>query len=267
MRHLHTAGAVARKLDASTGGHRDRALDADHEDTAMKQTFLDDLYTDWRRCRLDPTVNRWLQAQSEAEPALEGIRSVAALEAIVQDRSEPLAIVDSVLAALLRRCQNGDEIASRILVGLMLPALTPPAWHPHGSEEFVAQFVAELWHVVSLYPIARRPRAIAANIVRDARQRTHRAFAPAAVEPQAVVRLPAQLPSPERPCPYELAEGRADLRHAVTAANVDVADLALIAVTRIGGQRLTELASGSEVDRLRQRRHRAERRLRSYMAA
>ena len=233
----------------------------------MQQNFLDDLYTDWRRCRQDPTVDRWLRTQAETEPAFCGIRSIVALEATVQDRSEPLAVVDAVLAGLLRRCQDGDDTASRVLLGLMLPAMTPPVWHPRGPEEFVAQFVTELWHVIAQYPIARRPRSIAANIVRDARQRTHRAFAPAASEPKAIVRLPAHLPASERTCPYELAEGRADLRRAVATANVDVEDLALIAITRVGGKKLTEVATGSETDRLRQRRHRAERKLRACMPA
>ena len=233
----------------------------------MQQTLLDDLYSDWRHCCQDPAVNRWLRTQAETEPAFRGVYTMAALEAIVQDRSEPLPVVDGVLSALLRRCQDGDDTAGRVLLGLMLPAMTPPVWHPNGSEEFVAQFVTELWHVIRRYPIDRRPRSIAANIVRDTRQRTRRAFTPAASEPAATVRLPAQRPTPENVCPYELAEGRADLRRAVSSADLDAGDLALIAVTRVGGMRLTELATGSEADRLRQRRYRAERKLRTRMAA
>ena len=34
------------------------------EDSAMQQTLLDDLYTDWRRCRQDPAINRWLRAEA-----------------------------------------------------------------------------------------------------------------------------------------------------------------------------------------------------------
>ena len=233
----------------------------------MQQTLLDNLYTDWRRCCQDPAVDRWLRTLAKAEPAFDGIPTMVALEAIVQDRTEPLAVVDGVLSALLRRCRDGDDTAGRVLLGLMLPAMTPPVWHPNGSEEFVAQFVTELWHVIRRYPMDRRPRSIAANIVRDTRQRTHRAFTPAASEPTTTVRLPAQLPTPESACPYELAEGRADLRRAVSSADLDAGDLALIAVTRLGGARLTDLATGSETDRLRQRRHRAERKLRARMAA
>jgi hypothetical protein len=58
-----------------------------------------------------------------------------------------------------------------------------------------------------------------------------------------------------------------DLQRAIRDSNLFADDLHLLTLTRMAGVRITDLATGPEAARLRQRRHRAERRLRDHLAA
>ena len=211
------------------------------------------LHRDWTHLR-DRTATP-LHAWHHHEPALAPYNDLAALEACVQDRQTPAETVDAVFAALLRiHCR--DARAGRVVVGLLLPSL---ACHRRGGpdgDEHLAQLVAELWHGICHYPIHRRPRAIAANLTRDARRRATRTITSPRWQS-----LTDQHLATDRDTTIGRVHDRIDLADVAGRANVADDDLLLIAATRVGGWRIADLATDNDADRLRQRRHRAETRL------
>lgn len=76
---------------------------------------------------------------------------------------------DARLGDLLRCCAGGDQLAGRVVLQAMLGKLVRLAAEDgrHGVDEYVA----ECWLGVATYPLARRPRRIAANLAMDTRRR------------------------------------------------------------------------------------------------
>ena len=75
---------------------------------------------------------------------------------------------DEVLGTLLRRRSQGDELAGRVVLQAMLGKLVLLAAHdPHHC---AADYVTECWVQLCRYPLARRPRRIAANLALDTRR-------------------------------------------------------------------------------------------------
>jgi hypothetical protein len=79
--------------------------------------------------------------------------------------------------------------------------------------------------------------------------------------------LPDTIAEPDGNLAYDRACDRIDLQRAAHNINVTIDDLELLATTRVAGHRITDIATGTNADRLRQRRHRAERRLRRELTA
>jgi hypothetical protein len=225
--------------------------------------LLDALRRHDRQLREHTATTRWLQRHHAAEPDLRPFKDLSELKTTVHNRDTPTETVDPVFAALLRIHHSGDTIAGQIIVGLLLPALTRHRRDGPGSDDHVAQLVAELWHGICSYPLRRRPRAIPANLTLDARQRATRALR----SPITTTALPHALPEPDSDRPFQQADDRADLRSAADRSGITDHDLALITATRIAGIRITDIATGRDIDRLRQRRHRAEARLRTQIPA
>lgn len=77
---------------------------------------------------------------------------------------------DAVLLALLRETQNGDQLAGRTVLQLMLgKAVRVAASHAGRAplHELEACAVTALWDVIASYPVVRRPEKVAANIAMD----------------------------------------------------------------------------------------------------
>ena len=75
---------------------------------------------------------------------------------------------DAVLTELVEASQAGHQLAGRLIVQALLPKLILfSRAFPHPS---VDDLVAALWIRIARYPLARRPRALAANLVLDARK-------------------------------------------------------------------------------------------------
>jgi DNA-directed RNA polymerase specialized sigma24 family protein len=72
-------------------------------------------------------------------------------------RREP----DAVLAALLRLGQGGDQLALLVVLKAMLGKLVLLSG---GRSDVLIEAVSELWLAMAEYPLARRPRSIAANL-------------------------------------------------------------------------------------------------------
>jgi hypothetical protein len=198
-----------------------------------------------------------------------GAGSLAEVERFVRAASP--AAADAVLVALAARAVEGDGLAARVLLQLLMPGVRRLArtwWALGDADERAAAAVAAVYDRIRRYPLARRPRRIAANVLMDAGSDLRRAAAQhsrprswcqdtnfggendgwAVAEPIAVESVhPA----------VELAEVLAE---AVRGGLVSAADAELIAASRIAGVPLADIAErrGAKLRTLQWRRRRAE---------
>ncbi|HEY8526385.1 MAG TPA: hypothetical protein VIL48_15540 [Acidimicrobiales bacterium] len=234
-------------------------------------SVLELLDREWARLAAGPRAARRLP---EVCAAAGGAGTLGDVERFVR-AAEPAA-ADAVLAALAARSVEGDDLAARVLLQLLLPGVRRLArtwWALGEPEERAAAAVAAVYDRIRRYPLARRPRRIAANVLMDAASDLRRAArsaggpgSPAGVvadegSPGAVG--PAPEPgwepvdrAPEHPA-LELASVLAE---AVAAGVVSAADAELIAASRIAGVPLAEIAErrGAKLRTLQWRRRRAE---------
>jgi hypothetical protein len=168
---------------------------------------------------------------------------------------------DRVLVALAARA--GDQLAARVLLQLLLPGARRLArrwWALGGRREREAAAVAAVFDRIRCYPLATRPRKIAANILRDAEILLRRQVVDTRrlVPLDEVVGMTAAASVPVAVHPAE--ELVAALREAVDAGVIGADDAHLIAATRIEGRRLADIAEtrGAALRTLQTHRQRAE---------
>jgi len=80
-------------------------------------------------------------------------------------------VADQVLASIVRRAAT-DDLAARIVLQRVLPpmlAIARRRCFGHGTtfDYAFGHVLSHAWEIIRTYPIVRRPRKIAANIVRD----------------------------------------------------------------------------------------------------
>lgn len=178
-------------------------------------------------------------------------------------RAAPEA-ADPVMAHLARQARDGSDIAARALLQLLLPGtcrLAARWWALGSSEERAAAAVAAVYARIRRYPLDRRPRKIAANILLDANQDLARLARRAVADRQSVTPLEprllrGRLDEPE-PTPSE--ELRDVIDDAVAAGRVPSQWAALIVATHIEGDDLPSIArrTGTPVRTLQWRRRAA----------
>jgi hypothetical protein len=227
--------------------------------TLRRMTVFELLEREWVRLRGDRSAARRLR---EVCALAGGAVSLGDVEAYVR-RAGP-EDADAVLLALVRRAVEGDDLAARVLLQLLLPGTRNLArrwWALGDPEERAAAAVAAVYHRIRAYPIARRPGRIAANVLMDAARELRRAVPRVTVtltaEPVAAESLKTS-PPPASHAAVELAEV---LRDAVDEGVLCRDDAQLIARSRIAGHRIADIAThhrlGSRT--LWDRRQRAER--------
>lgn len=178
-------------------------------------------------------------------------------------RATPEA-ADGVMAFLARQTHDGSDVAARALLQLLLPGtcrLAARWWALGSSEERAAAAVAAVYARIRRYPVNRRPRKIAANILMDANQDLARLARRAVADRQTVAPLEprllrGRLAEPE-PTPSE--ELRDVIEDAVAAGRVPSQWAALIVATHIEGDDLPSIArrTGTPVRTLQWRRRAA----------
>jgi len=94
------------------------------------------------------------------------------LGACGDDRTVPDALADVVLASVIGRAVGGDRLAARVVLQRVVPALMRrAAGRSKRTEKALGDlfddFVAAAWVVICEYPLDRRPRKIAVNVIRD----------------------------------------------------------------------------------------------------
>jgi hypothetical protein len=227
----------------------------------MRSVFdlLDD---EWRRLSAGRGAPRRLRDVCDAAG---GAASLGDVERFV--RAAHPADADRVLLALVRRAVAGDALAARVLLQLLLPgtrALARRWWALGDADERAAAAVTAVYHRIRHYPIERRPGRVAANVLLDAAHELRRAVPKVLATPSADPAAQAAVldrawtmhRSVEHPA-VELTEVLAD---AVAAGIVERDDAELIARSRIGGQRVADIAQhrGLRPRTLWDRRQRAE---------
>lgn len=119
---------------------------------------IDALNAEWEQLTegTDPTVLGW----GDRRPALSGCGDLAAVVAAAQVSS------DAVMGALLAEHGDGCYVAGRTVLQVLLGKAVGMALRDHDSE--VDDYVAAMWCQIRTYPLADRPRRIAANLGLDA---------------------------------------------------------------------------------------------------
>lgn len=196
--------------------------------------------------------------------ALAGVASPAGLVDAVRAATPEDA--DVVLLHLATRSVDGCKIAARTLLQLLLPGtcrLAAKWWALGDAEERAACAVAAVYDRIVRYPVERRPRAVAANILLDAGQDLWRAAKRAtqhashtvAVDPQL---LPTGALTEPDPTPAE--ELIWLIADAVEEGIIGVGEAQLILATRVGNDDLPAIARrrGAKLRTLQWRRQTAE---------
>ena len=220
-------------------------------------SVFEQLDGEWARVADDRSAARRLP---EVCAAAGDATSLADVERFV--RAAGPAAADRVLVALVARAVEGDRLAARALLQLLLPGVRRLArtwWALGDADERAAAAVAATYDRIRRYPLARRPQRIAANILMDAAadlRRAVRAAQPVADSGHLSPEYDLVAPSVTHPA-LELVDV---LTAAVEDGVVTRGDAELIAKSRIAGTSLREIArrSGAALRTLQWRRKRAE---------
>jgi len=236
------------------------------------------LEREWSRLRSDDRAARRLP---EVCAAAGGAASLGSVEQFV--RSSGAAEADRVLVALAARSVEGDGLASRVLLQLLLPGVRKLArtwWVLGDADERAAAAVAATYDRIRHYPLVRRPRRVAANVLMDAATDLRRAARSAATEAGrgrdgiaaddvrawawGATGTPAVRGARWEPIAVEDVHPALELvdvlADAVRDGLVTPDDAELIAASRIAGTSLSEIARrrGAKLRTLQWRRKRAE---------
>jgi DNA-directed RNA polymerase specialized sigma24 family protein len=228
---------------------------------------VDLLEHDWQRELTHARLRSQFKDWREAEPALSRFADPVALIRFLRAPGAS-ADKDAVLCALLMRARV-DPLAARVVLEAVRPGLLRlPARvlvDERQREELWSLLLAVAWEKIRSYPVRRRPRRVAANLLLDTLHQT------LSVLRAGRVRLvPCGLdidPAYSNPSPAHRPwdEGDVDglLGRAVEAGALAEEEAEIIAKSRIDGVSVEDLArsAGVSYNTMKLRRQRAERRL------
>jgi DNA-directed RNA polymerase specialized sigma24 family protein len=235
----------------------------------MSPNPLDNLDADWQRELNRPLLLGRFRARQEAEPALSQFADLKALVRFMHKATSAGVEKDRVLCALLVWAQQ-DPSGGRVVLEAIRPGLLRLAGRLIGDvadhEELRAVLLGAVWEQIRGYPVSRRPRSVAANLLLDTLRQTVRTLH----DRRRVRLVPCGLdidpaygdPSPAR---RPSDEGDVDglLDRAVKAGALGREEAQIILKSRIDGISVEELArsEGVSYNTMKLRRQRAERRL------
>ncbi len=159
----------------------------------MALQLFDALDREWAVLVVSPAIRSALRRWSD-DPVLSRYQDLGALIRVLRRGARDPEYTNRILAALIRRAAV-DDLAARTTLQALIPGLFNVTKRLGGAvidEELEAQVLTEAFDRIRHYPLERRPRAIAANVIQDvfgrvcrARQRAgdHVADAAAPVEP------------------------------------------------------------------------------------
>jgi hypothetical protein len=224
---------------------------------------FDLLDREWQQLKVDRGAARRL---SDVCRLAGDARTLADLE--VHVRASSPVDADAILLALVTRViDRGDDLAARVLLQLLLPGTRNLArrwWALGDHDERAAAAVSAVYDRIRTYPLARRPGRVAANVLLDASRQLRRSVPRVTTHASEDLGLHLHArdtePTATNHASLELADALTD---AVDDGIIDLRDARIIAQSRIGGQRIADIAARHQVGArtLWDRRHRAEQRL------
>jgi DNA-directed RNA polymerase specialized sigma24 family protein len=220
---------------------------------------------DWQRELNGPQLRSRFAAWREAEPALSSFQNPLAVLRFLR-RAGSSARKDEVLCALLRRA-HWEPIAGRVVLEAMLPGLKKLAGRllidVRDREELWSVLLSSAWERIRTYPVQQRPRRVAANVLLDSMRGTLATLSSARRDPAALgCKLPGELVAAPA---HEGVDAVLDRAVAAGAVSRDEADLILATRTDDVSLRAFAEVEGTSFVMVRQRRSRAERRLRFFL--
>ena len=130
------------------------------------------LHADWLRLCAAPGSASVLTGWAAAQPALAGFNALEQFVPRIADAD--LAARDAVLLALLALAKDGDRLAGRVVLQVMLPKAvrlaTSIVRRPDvlgDRDEAQASAIAAMWQAIATYPLAARPGRVTANLALD----------------------------------------------------------------------------------------------------
>jgi hypothetical protein len=226
------------------------------------EPILQVLDAQWPEVASSPEARRALIRWANDHTVLAGMHD---LNDVLLSRRNP-SISREVLS-ILAKLAPADGLATRTLLQMLLPGLVRLVGTVgHGDPEAQDEIVALAWERIRTYPTSRNG-SVAANVVLDVRKQ----YLKLRRGDQAVALHLVTEPADDASSPEDqvlsllLVE---DIFAAQRQGQMSTAVLETILRTRIGGERLADVAAeqGVEVKVLCQRRWRAERRLRLAIA-
>lgn len=168
---------------------------------------------------------------------------------------------DELLACLAGRAQS-DPYAARALFQAVFPGLIRIAadFRPatHSDEEIASVVIATAYERIRTYPIGRRPRSIAANVLLDTRQAVSRSVCKPRVREVPTADIEKLIvKAPEKTASDELL---GIIAEAVRTRRLGVVDAQLVVLSCLAAVPTVELAAaqGCTVHTVRRRRLKAE---------
>ncbi len=256
----------------------------------MRRHPVDNLLSDWRQELTSPLLRARFRVWRDAEPALARFLDAAAVVRFLRGPGAR-AEKDAVLCALLAWARR-EPIGARVVLEAIRPGLlnlavrlTRDAREPEATATTI---FAAVWEGIRRYPLERRPRRVAANLLLDTLKVTLRELGRESAWRAAWLDLGYfDLDSSEEvegsecgPAPGEVAAApelvaedvdtlldSADvdalLDGAVRACAITREEAEVILSSRFDGVELADLArsAGVSYNTMKVRRHRAERRL------
>lgn len=140
-------------------------LDPLKENPVICFATVDRLNAEWRHLSTSPESTQHLHRWTNRCPELTEATDMTSVLTSISESPDP------VLSFLIRVGQDlGDELALRTVVQSMLRGLLNRC----GGPAEYTDAVSHLWETVRTYPLDRRPRSIAANVLLDTVKRTRR---------------------------------------------------------------------------------------------
>jgi DNA-directed RNA polymerase specialized sigma24 family protein len=208
------------------------------------------------------TLSGRLRRWSQREPQLAEFSTAGELVGSLRRLRGDHDAENAILAALLREART-DPLAARVVLQALLPGLKRLASRLLHSaaerDELWSLLLAHGWERIRSYPLERRPRRIAANLLLDT---AHATLATLAAERRSHAQAGVLETTTTEPV-AAADEVEVVLARAVRAGALSREEAVLILQTRIEGVPLASIAAGGAVayEALRKRRRRAERRL------
>lgn len=138
----------------------------------VEHLVTDKINSEWRRLAIRPTPAAWAMPTGWPRSSLGDV-----LDALTWSRRHDPASADAVFIELLTRNLDGDELAGRLVLQVMIGRAIKLARQTHRPgrsgirgdlSQLMSAAVHALWNSIATYPVCRRRRKVPVNLCMDA---------------------------------------------------------------------------------------------------